>query len=507
MGLHGELPSLRAYLRLGGKDSNDTTTWYDVKFYPYTPPGVDPVFAVTGGCNTIICRCVLQKESCIEVLRVYKDEDTDAALNSVEWSQAENGDPLVCVSGNNPQIKILNVKTGELVTTLTGHGDAVNDLAISPVTPKILASASNDNTVKVWSLDPIHRNQPTAVNCFGEGHKETVLALGFHRTGQYLLSGGMDTKVNLWVIPKLPDQNTGTDKPTLIHYPHFSSTEIHTDFVDCVRFYGDLILSRASKENKILLWAIDNFNSENPPPPYSSVPMPPSRISKGTTPIWLPSAQTTGTRSAWGGRFQRLLQFEEPYSTYFYIRFGLFHEPGKHPILVAGNEKSRLFFWDLQRLEEAGAIEDSAFKRPERKAKKDNVASITSGISNLPLGLPSRMREGSAVSNASSAAQSSSSMPVSTTASVATGTGSNTTSAPSKSKTAKEKDDRTTGIGDSFHSIIAHKTVMVPKITFTVRQLSWSRGGEWCVAVGDHGMIAIFTRWEEGIPEPTGGVS
>jgi hypothetical protein len=35
--------------------------------------------------------------------------------NSVEWSQAENGDPLVCVAGTS-QIKILNVITGDLVT-------------------------------------------------------------------------------------------------------------------------------------------------------------------------------------------------------------------------------------------------------------------------------------------------------------------------------------------------------------------------------------------------------
>jgi hypothetical protein len=35
--------------------------------------------------------------------------------NSVEWSQAANGDPLVCVTGSS-QIKVLNVMTGALVT-------------------------------------------------------------------------------------------------------------------------------------------------------------------------------------------------------------------------------------------------------------------------------------------------------------------------------------------------------------------------------------------------------
>jgi len=35
--------------------------------------------------------------------------------NSVEWSQSQNGDPLVCVTGGS-QIKVLNVVTGALVT-------------------------------------------------------------------------------------------------------------------------------------------------------------------------------------------------------------------------------------------------------------------------------------------------------------------------------------------------------------------------------------------------------
>ena len=42
-----------------------------------------------------------------------KDE---ASLNSCAWSQdLENGDPLLCVSGQLSSIKVLNVKTGQLI--------------------------------------------------------------------------------------------------------------------------------------------------------------------------------------------------------------------------------------------------------------------------------------------------------------------------------------------------------------------------------------------------------
>ena len=92
----------------------------------------------------------------------------------------------------------------------------VNDLAVSSVTPHVLASGSEDYTVRIWCLDPKYEKQPCAVICaggLGEGHKEAVLTIvcrremlfypanaqiqAWHRTGRYLLSGGMDTVINM----------------------------------------------------------------------------------------------------------------------------------------------------------------------------------------------------------------------------------------------------------------------------------------------------------------------
>ncbi|KAI4929796.1 hypothetical protein J4E85_004415 [Alternaria conjuncta] len=185
-----ELPSLRATLRLGAptKSRLSSTQFYDVDFYPYTAPGQVPVFAVNGS---------------VEILRWFEDDeattehgtsDDKVNYNSIVWSQAENGDPLVCVTGDS-RIKVLNVRTGELTATLIGHGDSVNDLAISPIDPTILASA-------------------------------------YHPKGQYILTAGMDTRINLWAVPEDLKEHAGTDKPAIVHYPHFSTTEIHTDFID-----------------------------------------------------------------------------------------------------------------------------------------------------------------------------------------------------------------------------------------------------------------------------------
>ncbi|EDU44240.1 hypothetical protein PTRG_11190 [Pyrenophora tritici-repentis Pt-1C-BFP] len=447
-----ELPSLRGTMRLGAhtKSSLGTTQLYDVEFYPYTAPGVDPVFA------TIICRCVLGKNDTIEILRWFEDEEISTEhgsagdrlnYNSVVWSQAESGDPLVCVTGDS-RIKVLNVKTGELVSTLIGHGDSVNDLAVSPTDPTILASVSIDFSLRIWSLHPSHERQPLGAICYGQGHKEQVLTL--------------------WAVPDHLKDHVGTDQPLKVHYPHFSTTEIHTDFIDCVQWYNDLILSHACREDKIILWSIDKFNSDRLTTPPA--PIPTSSAVHSRSPVTIQANTTSNTRSAWGGRFQRLLQFELPHTNQFYIRFSIFHQLGRHPILSAANEKSKTFFWDLQRLEDSGMGEDES-QNPESQNTKG-----------LPLGLPRHVREGSTASTASSAVS--------------------TSSGTTKSKQKKVKElhvDR--GISDPFRSIKAHKTIEIPKYkAFAFRHSAWSRDGQWFVSVGDCGTIAIFNRWEMGVP-------
>lgn len=128
-----------------------------------------------------------------------------------------------------------------------------------------------------------------------------------------------------------------------------------------------------------------------------------------------------------------------------------------------GNEKSKIFFWDLQRLEEGSDGKDEGqqqqgqgvFKVPKRKSRGGDV-----------LG---EMREMSIVSNASSGVVSSNS------------------SAPPEKKYS---------IRDPFAPVAAHKSITVPRVSFAMRQVAWSTGGEWCVAVGDCGMICLFRRWE-----------
>jgi polycomb protein EED len=144
----------------------------------------------------------------------------------------------------------------------------------------------------------------------------------------------------------------------------------------------------------------------------------------------------------------------------------LFHELGRHPILVAGNEKSKVFFWDLQRLENSGTGEDGTHN------------------TKIPDGLPRLVREGSFASTSSSA--------------VSGGPG----ASKGKKKKTKEKElPRDRGISDPFRSIKAHKIIEIPKYqAFTHRNFASSRDGQWIVGAGDCGFITVFNRWENGVP-------
>ncbi|KAL1640732.1 hypothetical protein SLS58_006746 [Diplodia intermedia] len=427
-----DLPYLRATLR--------------VDFYPYTPPGKDPVFAVTGGQQTFVCRPSLDRDNAIEIIREFRDEEKDLELNSLVWSREVDkdngeGDPLICLAGSpSSVIRVLNVRTGKLTRCLAGHGAS------------------------------------------------------FHSSGRYLISGAMDSAIKIWVVPELPDMDTGTDKVNIIHYPHFSTTEVHSDMVDwsvprlrrrhnalhvlihrSVLFYGDLVLSRSAKENQILLWKIDGFNSNSPPPPLSTAG---HNEAYGINNPDDSSDAYGSTASAFGRRFQRLLSFDTPMTPLFYNRFGLFHMPNKHPILVMGNERSRFMWWDLQRLEEGsddGVKTEITFRVPNKRKRTDRDGS--GGRGSL------LSREESIASNASSGVAS-------------TGTGSSSGHSNNSHEADTKVAVKRSWISDPFTPVPSHKSIVIPKMTFCSRQVAWSVGGEWAVAVGDHGMVCLFRRWD-----------
>jgi len=169
----------------------------------------------------------------------------------------------------------------------------------------------------------------------------------------------MDHAVCLWILPILSSPSTRipapvnaipatTDLPDRYSYPHLSTTAVHTDYVDCVEFHNDFILSKSSREGKIVLWHIHGFDSQ--------------RKYDENTPILPPPTthEYKETRSAFGKSVERLMQFDIRHCEPWFMKFGVFSSPvdasrlpahvlgpGFGTYLAMGNLHGNVYVWDL----------------------------------------------------------------------------------------------------------------------------------------------------------------
>ncbi|KAK9460145.1 WD40-repeat-containing domain protein [Lipomyces oligophaga] len=323
--------------------TNNVSIFYYVTFYPFRKKNEPQIFATVGDTFTLICSCEHNPQDRAEKLKIlatYDDDNDEESLCSVAWTQnPSTGAPWLAVGGKSGIIKIIDCITGQLVRSLAGHGDEILDLQVSPTLPYVLGSSSGDHTIRVWNLDERWTSQPCAVICAGEGHREQVLSIAFHRSGRFIISGGMDNQLHLWALPDLSKMIVDKDEPLVLHWSHFTTNVLHSNYVDSVAFYGDLILSKAAKENKIVLWRVDGFDSELA-----------DLLSQENAPT--SHDRTKDTRSAFGSGFTRLVQFSIFNTAPWYMRFGLsncLHHSA--PMLVMGNDSAKVYVFDLKSLE------------------------------------------------------------------------------------------------------------------------------------------------------------
>jgi WD40 repeat protein/tRNA A-37 threonylcarbamoyl transferase component Bud32 len=139
----------------------------------------------------------------------------------------------LATAGQDPTVRIWDVKTGRSVATLRGFTSTVTSVAFSPDGIR-LAAASRDQTAKVW--DTITGAELHTL----KGHTGDVMSVAFSADGKLIATASADTTVKVW------NAVTGEEVCTL---------KGHTVVAASVAFHPDgKTLASGSYDRTIKLW-------------------------------------------------------------------------------------------------------------------------------------------------------------------------------------------------------------------------------------------------------------
>ncbi|MBX7104859.1 MAG: protein kinase, partial [Gemmataceae bacterium] len=115
--------------------------------------------------------------------------------NASQLQISPDGSRVAFVPGINPRAIVMRVADGRVECELRGHSNRILDMGFSP-DGRSLATASNDGSVRYWSLDDgIERSR-------FRGHEIGARNLVFDPNGWRVYSGGMDGRVMAWDLTR-----------------------------------------------------------------------------------------------------------------------------------------------------------------------------------------------------------------------------------------------------------------------------------------------------------------
>lgn len=127
------------------------------------------------------------------LLRMQATNSVRAHDKDISSLAVSPNDSVLASGSQDRTVKLWAADSLQLLATLTGHKRGVWKVLFSPV-DKVLASSSGDRTVRLWSAVDY-----SCVRTF-EGHTGSVLALQFVNRGMQLLSGSADGLLRLWTL-------------------------------------------------------------------------------------------------------------------------------------------------------------------------------------------------------------------------------------------------------------------------------------------------------------------
>ena len=111
-----------------------------------------------------------------------------ATINAI----ALNNSQILASASDDKTIRLWNLQTLTEQGVLLGHTQQVKTVAFHPQLDNILASGSRDRTIKIWNLQTLEAIQTLT------SHQQGINTVIFSFDGQLLISGSADKQIKLW---------------------------------------------------------------------------------------------------------------------------------------------------------------------------------------------------------------------------------------------------------------------------------------------------------------------